>query len=811
MLSTLLQHVRYTLRMLIKNPGFSSVTILTLALGIGAATAIFSLVSGIVLRSLPFPHSEKLVTLMQSYPQKGLQNWALSTANFAHYRDENNVFSSLAAYSFGGANLTNVEKPEHLRISRVTADFFKVLDIQPILGRSFLPQEDTPGTNNVCILSYGFWQSHFGRDKEIIGRSLTLNSSSTEIVGVMPADFNFPLPTPEVWIPLGLDGKQREPWFLFGIGRLKPGISATAAEAQTSHILWTMAQEDPQLVSRNDPPSPGTVLKTLVVPLKEAIIGKTERPLLLLQAAVLLILLIVCTNIANLLLNRATVRSYEIAVRSSLGATPKHVIRQLLTESVTLSLIGCCAGIFLAWILVRSLSRLPLNGVPRVSEVSMNITVLAFAVIVAVLTGLLFGVAPALHTYKMGIKVSLNDAQRGNSKASGRTMNNVLVAGQLAMSLTLLIGAGLMLKSFKLLLAVNPGFRTDNMATMVISPAEQKYPTPEQVDQFYQNVSSDIRTIPGVSAVAVNSHSPFTSEQESDGYVIQGHEPTTTSDATQAELRIVSPGYFQTIGMSLLHGRDFLDSDKPSTPPVVVIDEILARRYWPDGNATGKLIRLTGEPNDKWYSIIGVVTGIKEENLAAPMKAHIYFPHSQRGGLRMWMVIRATGKPDALYSAVRTKLRRIDPEVVAYAFAPLSSVLDQSLSTQKLTNMLLTTFALLALILAAVGVYGVISLYVNSRTREFGIRLALGAQPANLLYSVLKEGLVLSLSGIAVGVLGGLLLSSAITSLLYQVKPADPIIFIGLAMLLLAISLITCYLPARRAARTNPLSVLHEG
>jgi putative ABC transport system permease protein len=808
MMTGLGHDVRFGLRMMRKNPGFTAVAVLTLALGIGATTAIFSLVSGILLKPLPYPQADRLVQLLQSYPEKGLDTWRLSPASFALYRDQNHVFSSVAAYATSGVNLTGGERPERLQAAKVTADFFKVLGTPPLLGRTFLPGEDTPGRNTLCVVSYGFWQRHFSSDPHAIGKSLALDNASIEVVGVMPASFRFPVADTDVWIPLGLKPDALHPWFLTGVARLKPGVLPKSAQTDVTSLLLAAGQKNPQLVSRNDPPPAGSSLRATVESLKEAITGKTEKPLLVLQFAAGFILLIACANIANLLLSRAVARSREIALRYSQGATPGRVVRQLLTESVLLSLFGAAAGMALAWWVVRTLSHLPLEGVPRMDEVSISGSVLAFTAAVAVLTGILFGLVPALQTYRLSLAAGMKDGQKGSSGKMSRRVNNTLVAAQFALSLILLIGAGLVLKSFQRLVTVSPGFQPDNVLTLLLPVTSQKYPNSAQTLQLYHSLLEQVAVLPRVSSVAVTSNLPFTGDENSDGYIVEGFEPPDGGDAPQAQLQTVSSGYFRAMGMSLLRGRDFLDTDKEDTPLVGVIDDTLARHYWPDGNALGKRVKTTGD--NQWLTIVGVVNGVKNANLSDEMVPHLYVSHGQDPRLRMYMVVRTTGRLTALVGGIQAKLHELDPDVPIYSVRTMEEVVDRTLNSQKLTNLLLTTFAVLALLLAVVGIYGLMSIYVTSRTQEIGIRLALGAQPSNLLRGVLKEGLILTVSGIAAGLIGALVVTRSIASLLYKVSPWDPAVFTSLPLLLMALALVACYWPARRASRTDPLVALRS-
>ena len=803
MMGDLWQDIRFGVRMMRKKPGFTLIAVLTLALGIGANTAIFSLVNAVLLRPLPYPDPDRLVIMLKAYPQKGLDSWGLSQADFAMYRDQNHVFEKMAAYSSAGFNLTDVGEPERIRGTSVTADFFNVLGVSPVLGRDFRPEEDTPGKNVVCILSYGFWQRRFGGDSQIIGTSLNLNNSPIEVVGVMPQGFGFPNSEVDVWIPVGLNPQKRNPFILTSIARLKPGTPPSEARAETTTIMWNAARQT------DAPPPEGADLTTLVKPLKGLITGETEKPLLVLLGAVGFVLLIACANVANLMLARATSRTREMAVRLALGASAGRVVRQLLTESLLLALTGAVTGTVLASLGVQMLNRLPVEGIPRISEVSVNGTVLIFTAVVAVLTGLLFGLAPALRAYRLGLNQGLREGLRGSATVSSRRMNNGLVAAQFALSVILLIGAGLMLKSFQRLMSVNPGFQPDNVLTMRLSLPARKYTDPAQTSQFYKGLLEQVRSLPGVRDAGMIDNLPFGSGRTSDGYAVEGHELPPGSFYPNAQDRVVSPGYFKSLGIVLLRGRDFSETDLNDSPPVAIVDETLALQYWPDGNAIGKRIRYAWATGpDSWMTIVGVVAGIKHWRLTEPIEPYMYLPLAQNTPLSIHLAVRTTDEPAAATSAITSKIRELDSNLPVYSVRTMTELIGQTLNSQRLTNLLLTAFSLLAVALAAVGIYGVMSIYVSSRTTEFGIRLALGAEPRDLLRSVLRQGLLLTAAGIVVGVAGALALTRALASLLFEVSATDPIVYGVVALLLVAVALAACYVPARRGARVDPLVAL---
>ena len=811
LIEELWQDLRYGARMLGKRPGFAFVAIITLALGIGANAAIFSVVYGVLLRPLPYAEDDRLVILMQSYPQKGLNTWGISQANFALYRDHNQSFEKIAAYNSPGFNLAGSGDPERLQGAAVTVDFFDVLGVQPGWGRAFRAEEDAPGKNSVCILSYGLWQRRFGGDPQILGQSLLLNDTPTEVVGIMPQGFEFPNRNVELWIPLGLDPKRTAGYTHRGIARLKPGVSVSQAEADTTTIFWNAARENPAIAAATAPPPEGADMKTIVRPLKEVIVGDTKTPLLVLLGAVGLVLLIACANVANLLLARAASRTRELALRFALGATPGRIIRQLLTESLLLALIGGAAGAALAWLVVRLLGQLPaLQQVPRLAEVSVNSTVLAFTAALAVLTGLLFGLAPALRAYQIGLQAGMREGMHGSASHTGRRLNSALVSAQFALCLVLLIGAGLLLKSFQRLISVSPGFQPEKVLSMRLALPNSRYPNAEQLTQFFDNLLERVRGLPSVRSAGLVSLLPFGGTRTADGFVVEGHEPDPRGVPPNAQDRVVSPGYFQTLEIPLLRGRDFLATDRADSPPVAIVDETLARRYWADGNAIGKRIRYGW--SDQWMTIVGVAGGVKTRDLKETLEPHFYFPYAQGQGLgrtrEMYLTVRTVGEPAAVTSAIRGEVQALDPDLPVWGVQPLTDAVDQTLNNQRLTNTLLTAFALLAVLLAAVGIYGVMSLYVTNRTNEFGIRLALGAQPSLLLRSVLRQGLTLMLAGVIAGTAAAIALTRAIASLLFEVSATDPAIFLSVPVLLVAVALVACYTPARRATRVDPLVAL---
>jgi putative ABC transport system permease protein len=806
-MSTLFQDLRYGARILLKQPGFTLVAVLTLAIGIGANTAIFSLVNSILLRPLPFREPDRIVRLIQASPKLGLTTWGVSQADFAAYREQNRSFESIALYTNSAINLTGAGEPERLPTSNVTADFFKVFGVNPLLGRTFAEGEDAAGKNTVCVISHAFWQRRFGGDPNIVGRMLNLSNNPTQIVGVMPAEFKYPRLETDLWIPLAHDPKRTNPYFYSVVGRLKPGLQVAQAQSDTTGVLQNFGWQHPNL-SESVGLNEGTGPRTIVTPINEVLLGKTEKPLLVLLGAVAFVLLIACANVANLLLARATSRTREIAVRISLGATPGRVFRQLLTESVLLSFIGAIVGVGLATIGIRMLDRLPVTGIVRIEEVSMSGRVLAFTAGLTIFTGLLFGLMPALRAYGMGIAAGIREGARGT--VSHRRLNSALVAVQFALSLVLLIGAGLLLKSFQKLGAVDLGFNPENTLTVVANLPRNKYDSPEKALLFYNTALENLRNSPGIKVAGLTTNLPFV-DADVDGIVVEGQEPPeggNISQAEQAELVAVSPGTFQALGMPVLQGRDFQWTDQDKAPLVVIIDEPFARRYWPAGDALGKRVQNTGDR--QWMTVVGIVAGIKHISLAEDKRPHLYRSLAQFPDTPGSFVVRTDGPPATAVSALRAAIRQVDPDLPLYMVRSMPEIIGQTLSTQRLTNILLVTFAVLALLLAAVGVYSTMSVYVGSRTKEFGIKLALGAQPGTLRRAVMRQGLWLSAAGVLVGIAGALALTRTIKSLLFEVSATDPVVFTAFPLLLVIVSLLACYRPARRATKVDPLIALRD-
>ena len=818
MFADLAQDIRFALRSLIKNPVFSLVAAFTIAIGIGANVVVFTLVERILLSPLPYNDSDRLVRMLQAYPEMGLKTWGLSPATFTVYKNGQKSFDAYAAYQPTGTIMTGTDTAQYLQGCRVSADFFKVFGMNPVLGRTFAPDEDTKGKENVVVLSHAVWVNRFGSDPQIIGRQVALSDVPVQVIGVMPAEFSFPTAETDVWMPMVLNPEQYSPFMMAAVGRLKPGLSIDAATADTTSVLWNAASENPKIISRKAPPPAGAGLKTVVVPLKEYIVGNVRDRLLIAQIAVAFVLLIACANVANLLLSRATKRTPEIALRLALGASPGRIIRQLLTESVVMALIGAAAGVAFAYLCLRALTQIYAEGIPRIQEASMGGVVLLITILATVTTGLLFGVIPAFRAYWLGVKSGMTEGAKGSAGRSARRLNSGLVVVQMALSLVLLIGAGLVLKSFQNLMKVEPGFAADKVLTMIVPVSDQKG-TPEQLISFYERLLDDVRSLPGVNSAAFSSNVPFSGKQAVDSHSVEGQEPPG-GEAPQSEMKVVSPGYFKAMGMTMLQGRDFNDSDIFNNPDtdlprlVAVVDQTVVRHYFPDGNVLGKRIR-TGDP--EWYTIIGVVAPVKEQSLSTEPLPHIYFTTKQLGFVygqsrdqkRMFLVVNSDN-PTAIASSVRDRVHALDPNVPVYSISTMNESILKRMGALRLINFLLSAFSVMALLLAAIGTYGVMSVSVNSRKPEFAIRQALGAQPRNLLTSVLKQGLVLAVIGIVVGLGGSWVITRWISSQLFGVSTTDPLVFTVTPAILILVALLASFLPARRASLTDPAVVLRD-
>ncbi len=800
--------LRYAVRSWWSRPVFALGVIVILALGIGATSGIFSLVDGILLRPLPYPHSERLVQLKQAYPEIGLDSWALSNQNVAMYRDRVRGWQAFAGFHHGGATLMREDgRPRRLGVERVTGDFFRVLGVPPLLGRTIGRSDDTPDPARVAVLSYGLWKSEFGGRRSVVGSSIVLDGRTTRVVGVMPEGFDFPRPWAQAYLPLGLDPTRRFGWFITGVGRLAPDATLGEVRRSSRLAMWHWATTMPGLFHGVKPET--TRMTTLVTPLRDVLVGDVRRPLEVLQAAVVLILLIAVVNIALLLSNRAAGRAREMALRRALGASGGRVARQLLTESLALALAGGVLGTGLAYLLVHLVVHSPAVSLPRLGDVGVSWRVLGFTLVVSAGAGVAFGLAPAIGLLRGRASASLAGAERGAGGAAGRRFDGALVGVQIALAAVLLIAAGLMLQSFRNLMGTPLGFEPRGATAIALPlPASVYAGHDSLVVRATSEIVDRVRAVPGVSTAAISWNLPLGGRYNTDGFQVEGRPPPAgTRVETQTVQLGVGPGYFRTLGIPLLYGRSFDDRDEAGSVPVTVVDQALASRYWRGAEALGHRIRLTGDTTT-WFTIVGVAGSVRDESASVPPRPHAYFAFAQAPSAQPMLTVRTAGKRGTVIAAVRRAVRVVEPAVPVDDVRPLSDWVGSSLDTQRITEVLLLAFALLAALLASVGIYGVMSLYVTDRYREFGVRLAIGAQPRGLLRMVLGQGMGLAVVGVAVGVAGALVATRWLRSILYEVSAADPVVYAVLAGGLLGVAALSVYLPARRAAHSDPLEAL---
>jgi putative ABC transport system permease protein len=799
--------IRYAIRMLAKSPAFTFIAVLTLALAIGANTAIFSVVNAVLLRPLPYPHSEQLVQVFGTQPT--LAEAPTSPANFLEWRTENQVFTHIATWVGQGFNLTGTDKPERVIGARVSSDMFQLLGVQPALGRDFTAEEDRDGADRVIILSYEFWQQRFAGDPNAIRQTITLSDQTYTIIGVMPRGFAFPSPRAQIWTPIAFNAAERatrDTNFIDVVARMKPGVSLEQAQANMTAVAQSQAQRYPQT-------NVGVGVK--VVSLQEHMVGDVRPMLIVLLGAVAFVLLIACANVANLLLARAAARHREMAIRGALGASRSRVVRLLLTESVLLAIVGGALGLLLAiWSLDLLVSLKPAN-LPRLAEIGVNRTVFLFTATVSVLTGVLFGLAPAWQVSKTDLNEGLKESGRGSDAPKRHRMRALLVISEMALSLVLLIGAGLMIRSFSRLLAVDPGFKTDHVLTAFVSLPVAKYSKHEEQVTFFDRLLERLRNVPGVSAAGVVTDIPLYGGS-STGFDVEGRPPAPPGARAMTDYRIINPDYFAAMGMRMVEGRAFSGHDNEAAPGVVIINETMAARFFAGEDPIGQRVDMSGAPKDP-REIVGVVADVRNYGVDAEVKPEAYVPllQSAPGYLSgvtsaLTIVVRSTIAPTALAQTLREQVQALDKDQPVSAIKTMETYLDESMAQRRFNMLLLGAFAGLALVLAAVGIYGVIAYTVTQRTHEMGIRIALGARGGDILRLVFSNAMATTITGIVIGLGAAFALTRLLQSLLYQVTATDPVVFATIPLLLLAVAAIATYLPARRAMKVNPITALRE-
>ena len=814
-MDTLFQDLRYSLRRLARSPAFSAVVVLTLALGIGANTAIFSAVNAVLLRPLPYREPERLVTIEHLYPSLDGLEAPVSVPGFIDYERKGRSFESMAVETGWQANLTGVGEPVRMQGERVTGKFFATLQVPALLGRTLQPGEDSAGRDRVAVLSYDAWQRIFGADPGIVGRSLALNGESYEVVGVMPSGFrDFFNRDAEIWAPLVFRSDQttddrRTTEYLNLTARMKPGVSVQQAQGE----MRTLAEQ----LKRDYPDSYPPTWSLLVTGLSLEATGDIRPALLVLLGAVGFVLLIACANVANLLLARAAARSKEIAVRTALGATRKRLLKQLLTESVLVSLAGGAFGLLLAFLGVRTLVAMDVGNLPRSDEIGIDGTVMAFALAVSLVAGVLFGLAPALHTATPNLHGALKEGGRGTTADRGsHALRRSLVVTEVALALTLLTGAGLLLKSFARLQGVDPGFDPANLLTFNVSLPQSKYASDTAQAAFFEQALPALARVPGVTGVGATTVMPFGGSWSTAGFDIEGYQPPENQPGPWGDIRIVSPGFFETLRIPLLRGRYLADSDRDGSRLVAVIDQEFVRRYWPREDPLGKRFTfgppegVTDTTQNEWIEVVGVVGHTAHEGLDADPRIQLYLPYRQAAQPFMAVAVRTTGSPDRYVNLARNAIRSVDPDQPISGVSDMEELLSRSVGQRRLSMMLLSLFSGIALVLASIGIYGVMSYSVTQRSRELGVRIALGADRGDVLRLVLRQGMGLAVAGIGIGLAAALALTRLIKSQLYGVAATDPATFVLVAGVLAATALLANLIPAIRAMRTDPAVVLRE-
>jgi putative ABC transport system permease protein len=806
-MDTIRKDLAYAFRMLARNPGFTAIAILALALGIGANTAIFSVVNTVLLKPLPYPGADQLVKIWGQFASIGIpndRNW-ISAPEFNDIERMNHSFTRVAAIGGDDFNLTGHGQPERLEAALVSTSFFPLMGVQARIGRVFLPEESQRGKTDVVLLSHALWERRFGSDAGIVGSRIEINGHGYLVDGVLPAGFEYPAHA-DIWAPLAFTDDQlgsRGNHSFEMIARIKPGLSAGQVRSDLDRV-------GNQIVDQaRDYPYRQFNYKVLTSPLVEEYVGDIKTPLWILMAAVGFVLLIACANVANLLLVRASAREREIAVRAALGASRGRLVRQLLTESTVLALLGGIAGFLIARWGLGVLIAIGAKSFPRLAAAGMDVWVLVFTLLVSVATGMMFGIAPALQSARSVTHDSLKEGGRsGTAGLASQQLRRVLVVAEVALSLILLIGAGLLLKSFGRLMNVDAGFRAEGVLTMRIALPQQRYPKPEHIRNFYRNVLDRVTKIPGVKAAGGVSLLPFNGNSSGtttvDSRVVSG-----TEASPEADRRDVLPGFFQAMGIDLIRGRYIEERDSETAAPVAVIDETMAKAYWPNEDAVGQRVKLGGRQSPRpWMTVVGVVKHVRYRTLEAKSRVQVYFPHAQIPFSDMALVVNTAGDPLSLAPAVQRQVNGVDPDQPVYKIASMQQLMSDSIARRRLSMLLLAIFAGAALVLAAVGIYGIISYSVAQRSHELGIRMALGASRFSLLRLVLGQSLWTTLAGVVVGLAGAGVLTRFMSSLLFDVRAADPATFVVVALALVVVALLASYVPARRATSVDPMHAL---
>jgi putative ABC transport system permease protein len=808
-METLFQDLRYGLRVLTKSPGFTAVAVIALALGIGANTAIFSVVNAVLLRALPVRDAERLVVVWEHNRPRDRQQNVISPANFMDWRDQNTVFEQMAAFVDIRANLTGVEEPEELPGQVASVNLFPLLGVQAARGRTFAPDEGEEGRSNVVILSDGLWKRRFGADSGVVGQTIKLSGNNYTVIGVMPPDFQWFIKNmsltgkpAELWLPntFGANARRRGGRAWQSVARLKPGVTLAQAQAEMTTIASRLEQQYPDF-------NKGWGVN--LVPLRAQFTGEIRTALLMLLGAVGFVLLIACANVANLLLARAATRQKEIAVRAAMGAGRRRIVRQLLTESVLLAGVGGALGLLLAVWGMDVLLALAPPDLLGLKEVGLNLRVLGFTLLVSLLTGLIFGLAPAFGAARTDLNEALKEGGRGQGSGGRRAgARQVFVVAQVALALVLLIGSGLMIRSFMRLQAVNPGFNAENLLSVRVLLPGAKYREDHQRIGFFRQLLERVRALPGAQGVSAIDALPFGGIGSGTSFTVVGRPEPPPGEVPVTDVRVADPEYFRVMGIPLLRGRNFTEKEATEVSRVVIVNETLVRQQFPNEDPLGKRITINMSDNPVPSEIIGVVGDARYVGLDVEPRAMTYWPHPELVRSGMTLVVRTGADPLSLAPAIQREVRALDADQPVADIRTMEQLLATSVARARFSTLLLSIFAAVALILAAVGIYGVMSYAVTQRTHEIGIRLALGAQAGDVLRLVVKQGMLLTLIGVGLGLGGAFALTRLIATLLFGISATDPLTFGALSLLLIGVALVANYLPARRAMRVDPLVAL---
>jgi len=815
-MENLLKDIKYGARNLLKRPALTVIALVTLALGIGANTAIFSVVNAVVLRPLPYAEPDRLVTLWETMP--GSDRRAVAPGNFFDWRAQNRTFQELGATFFGNFNLTSDGEPDRIDGATVTSNFMHVLGVQPQLGRTFQADDDQHQDRNLVLLGDGLWQRRFGADKNVVGRTVTIDEIPYTVVGVMGRNFKFP-ENSEMWVlgrnqsavPMSLLAQvpdndwihERDAHFIRVIGRLKPNATLSQAQSDIAGITRRLEQ---------DFPNTNAGLGSNLVPLHTQVVGDARKTLFILLGAVGFVLLIACTNVANLMLARATQRDREMAIRAAVGASRRRLVRQLLTESLLLSTLGGIAGLLVSIWVVDLFIKLSPGDIPRLNEASIDPRLLVFALVVSLLTGIGFGLLPAFQAARTNLNTALKDGgTKGSEGSQRRGARNLLVVTEVALAQVLLVGAALLAISYVRVAQIDPGFNPDRVLTAKIAPARQKYPTPKARNAFYTAVLEHLERLPSVESAGMVMSLPLSGASMNRGFRVEGRPEPKADENITMDFQIVSPAYFTTLQIPVRRGRSLSPTDTETSERVIVINEAMARRYWPNEDPVGKRMAIGDSSKDSsWRTIVGVVADNRHASLSElPVPtAFISYVQDFESWPRMGFVIKSKTDAASLAAVVRREMTSVDPTQPVYAVEPMTNLLSTSIAQRRFIMMLLGSLAAIAVALAMVGVYGVISFSVSERTHEIGIRMALGARTLDVLQMVLGQGMRLTLVGIAIGLVAGLALMRLLTSMLFQVSPTDFRTFTMVSIIVGVVALVACYIPARRATKVDPLVAL---